>query len=51
MEIRVQDLMASSGVTFGTSGARGLAKAMTDFVCYVYTAGFLKYVMSIAEYQ
>ena len=51
MEIRVQDLMASSGVTFGTSGARGLAEAMTDFVCYVYTAGFLKFVMSIAEYQ
>ena len=51
MEIRVQDLMISSGVTFGTSGARGLAEAMTDFVCYVYTAGFLKYLMSNTEYQ
>ncbi len=51
MEIRVQDLMISSGVTFGTSGARGLAKAMTDFVCYVYTAGFLKYLMSTTESQ
>ncbi|MGB5420556.1 MAG: phosphomannomutase [Desulfobacterales bacterium] len=51
MEIRVQDLMASSGVKFGTSGARGLSEAMTDFVCYAYTAGFLKYLMSTAEYQ
>ncbi len=51
MEIRVQDLMISSGVTFGTSGARGLAEAMTDFVCYVYTAGFLKYLISNTEYQ
>ena len=51
MEIKVQDLMASSGVKFGTSGARGLAEAMTDFVCYVYTAGFLKYLISKTEYQ
>jgi hypothetical protein len=37
MEIILQDLMISSGVKFGTSGARGLADDMTDFVCYVYT--------------
>ena len=30
MEIKVQDLMTSSGVKFGTSGARGLAADMTD---------------------
>ena len=49
MEIKVQDLMASSGVKFGTSGARGLAEDMTDFVCYVYTRGFLQYLESIGE--
>ncbi len=49
MEIKVQDLMISSGVKFGTSGARGLADDMTDFVCYVYTKGFLQYLESIGE--
>jgi len=42
--IRVDELMESSGVKFGTSGARGLATAMTDEVCYVYTAAFLKHL-------
>ncbi len=46
MEIRLEDLMISSGVRFGTSGARGLADDMTDFVCYVYTRGFLQYLES-----
>jgi phosphomannomutase len=36
--------MNTSGVAFGTSGARGLATAMTDRVCYAYTAGFLGYL-------
>ena len=49
MEIKVQDLMTSSGVKFGTSGARGLADDMTDLVCYVYTKGFLLYLESIEE--
>lgn len=40
----IADLMAASGVGFGTSGARGLADAMTDRVCYLYTQGFLRYV-------
>ena len=44
MEVRVQDLMIESGVKFGTSGARGLAEDMTDFVCYVYTKGFLQHL-------
>lgn len=43
MEISVDSLMKESGVGFGTSGARGLVSAMTDRVCYVYTAAFLKY--------
>ncbi|MDP7287824.1 MAG: phosphomannomutase [Phycisphaerae bacterium] len=42
--VRVDELMESSGVKFGTSGARGLATAMTDEVCYVYTAAFLKHL-------
>ena len=42
--IRVADLMESSGVKFGTSGARGLVTAMTDEVCYTYTLAFLQYL-------
>jgi len=49
MRIRIQDLMASSGVAFGTSGARGLATAMTDLVCYAYTQGFLQHLADISE--
>ena len=49
MNISIRDLMASSGVAFGTSGARGLATAMTDQVCYAYTGGFLQYLEAIGE--
>ena len=49
MKISIKDLMAASGVAFGTSGARGLATAMTDLVCYAYTRGFLQYLESIGE--
>lgn len=42
--ISVDKLMESSGVKFGTSGARGLAVAMTDEVCYAYTLAFLLYL-------
>ena len=41
--------MIRSGVAFGTSGARGLATAMTDSVCYAYAKGFLQYLESIGE--
>ena len=47
--ISVQTLMESSGVTFGTSGARGLAVAMTDEVCYAYTRAFMQYLDSNNE--
>ena len=47
----IRDLMTQSGVAFGTSGARGLATAMTDLVCYAYTRGFLLYLESIGELQ
>src|ERR1019366_3347203 len=49
MKISIQELMACSGVAFGTSGARGLAAAMTDSVCYAYAKGFLQYLESIGE--
>lgn len=49
MKFTIQELMARSGVAFGTSGARGLATAMTDQVCYAYTKGFLQYLESIGE--
>jgi len=40
----ISDLMADSGVGFGTSGARGLVEAMTDRVCYAYTLAFLQHL-------
>ena len=49
MKISVRELMDRSGVAFGTSGARGLATAMTDQVCYAYTQGFLQYLVSVGE--
>jgi phosphomannomutase len=49
MNLSIQELMARSGVAFGTSGARGLAEAMTDRVCYAYTRGFLQYLESTGE--
>ena len=43
-KIQIADLMQTSGVGFGTSGARGLVSAMTDKVCYSYTLAFLQYI-------
>lgn len=42
--VSVSSLMKETGVTFGTSGARGLVKNMTDRVCYVYTKAFIQYL-------
>ena len=42
MKISIQQLMQTSGVQFGTSGARGLVLAMTDEVCFAYTLAFLQ---------
>jgi phosphomannomutase len=42
----IADLMHDSGVTFGTSGARGLVEKMTDRVCYAYTLGFLQHIQN-----
>lgn len=40
----ISTLMQTSGVGFGTSGARGLVTAMTDEVCYAYTLAFLQHL-------
>jgi phosphomannomutase len=42
--VAVANLMATSGVKFGTSGARGLVSAMTDEVCFTYTLAFLQHL-------
>ncbi len=36
--------MEHSGVKFGTSGARGLARDMNDRVCYAYTLAFIDWL-------
>lgn len=43
-KVKISELMEESGVKFGTSGARGLVKDMTDEVCYAYTLGFLQHL-------
>jgi phosphomannomutase len=42
--VSISELMETSGVKFGTSGARGLVTDMTDRVCYAYTLGFVRYL-------
>lgn len=44
MRAAIHELMERTGVRFGTSGARGLATQLTDFVAYAYTRGFLQYL-------
>jgi len=44
--ISLHQLVAQSGVQFGTSGARGLVAQMSDAVCYAYAQAFLKAVAS-----
>ena len=43
--VSVAELMQTSGVAFGTSGARGLVSAMTDRVCHGYVTGFLQFLI------
>ena len=45
----LRDIIAFSGVSFGTSGARGLVTDLTDEVCVAYTAAFLQAVASEAD--
>lgn len=44
MNIKIETLMAQSGVVFGTSGVRGLVSDMTDQVCFAYVSAFLQHV-------
>jgi phosphomannomutase len=46
---QIQAIMTESGVGFGTSGARGLAEAMTDQICYAYTIAFLQHLETSAQ--
>ncbi len=39
--LKIREMMDNSGVSFGTSGARGLVSAMTDEVCAAYATAFL----------
>ncbi|MET0240235.1 MAG: phosphomannomutase [Sphingobium sp.] len=49
--VAIADLMALSGVAFGTSGARGLVSAMTDRICFAYTCGFLQHLEDIGQFS
>lgn len=49
--VTVAELMATSGVPFGTSGVRGLASAMTDRLCHSYSTAFLQYLRQIGEFS
>lgn len=44
MRVSISKMMETSGVKFGTSGARGLVKSMNDKVCYSYTLAFLNHL-------
>ncbi|MGD8617003.1 MAG: phosphomannomutase, partial [Gammaproteobacteria bacterium] len=44
--MQIASLMESSGVAFGTSGARGTVEAMTNTVCHAYTTAFLRAMAS-----
>jgi len=41
--------MAHSDVKFGTSGARGLARDMTDRICYAYTLAFIDWLKECGQ--
>lgn len=44
MSTALHHLATSSGVLFGTSGARGLVVQMSDAICYAYTQAFIRIV-------
>ncbi len=45
--IVIKQMMADSGVAFGTSGARGLVSQMNDRVCAAYTLAFLAHAAGV----
>ncbi len=50
-DYNIDKLMQTSGVTFGTSGARGLATAMTDKICYCYTKAFIQHLENLQNIE
>lgn len=46
--MKLFEIIAQSGVSFGTSGARGLVSAMTKDVCWAYTQAFVRSVATNA---
>lgn len=49
--IAIEEIRRQSGVAFGTSGARGLASAITDKVAYSYTLAFLEHLRETGQYN
>ncbi|KTR81996.1 phosphomannomutase [Novosphingobium barchaimii] len=49
--VSISHLMESSGVAFGTSGARGRVVDMTDLVCFAYTCSFLQHMTQIGQFS
>ena len=49
--VSISDLMSSSGVAFGTSGARGRVIDMTDLVCFAYTCAFLRHMSDLGQFK
>jgi phosphomannomutase len=47
--LAIKTLMDTSGVRFGTSGARGPVSAMTNEVCYAYASAFLQYLQGLGD--
>lgn len=47
----IANLMEASGVSFGTSGVRGLVVDMSDEVCWVYTIAFLQTLVHLKKGQ
>lgn len=48
-EVVISELMQTSRVGFGTSGARGLVDRMTDRVCYAYARAFAAHLVELGE--
>lgn len=47
--ISISELMEQTGVQFGTSGVRGLADSLTDYVSCAYTAAFVQYLLASGD--
>jgi phosphomannomutase len=47
--LQIDQLMKTSNVKFGTSGARGLVTDMTDMVCFAYTIAFVQHLESTGD--